>query len=442
VPSECTRERKRDIFVEARNPDPILHPFERAREMTRALNATKLERLFAKPFVGALSGHIEGVYCLGRATDSLTRVISGSADGDVRVWDVRHPHKASLWKNPASHAAFVRGVCFVPGSEGNRFLSCGDDQRVKLWDIANQGEEKTCWQGRDSFTGIDHHWGHGLFATSSAGATVDIWNFERAEPVQSWKWTGSADTLSTVRFNAVEQHILATAATDRSVILYDLRMQGPLTKVVLQMRTNSIAWNPMEAYYFASANEDHRAYIFDMRRLDKAVNVLKDHVGAVMDVDFAPTGQEIVTAGYDRTLRIYKTHSGHSRDVYHTNRMQRLFSCKFSMDSQYILSGSDDGNVRIWKAQASLKSGILSEREKAARNYADQLKERYADIPEIKRISSHRHVPKLIKNMSRGERIERDAVARKDSNRRKNAKPGSLPDPKTLREEAALAIRK
>ena len=187
----------------------------------------------------------------------------------------------------------------------------------------------------------------GLFATSSAGACVDIWNYERADPVQSWKWTGSADSLTTVRFNAVEQHVLATAATDRSVILYDLRMQGPLTKVVLQMRTNALAWNPMEAYYFASANEDHRAYIFDMRRLDKAVNVLKDHVGAVMDVDFAPTGQELVTAGYDRTLRIYNTHSGHSRDVYHTSRMQRLFACKFSMDSQYILSGSDDGNVRI-----------------------------------------------------------------------------------------------
>lgn len=127
--------------------------------MTRALNATKLERLFAKPFVASMAGHVEGVYCLGRATDSLTRVISGSADGDVRVWDLKNPRKGAMWSNSSAHSAFIRGVCFVPGSKGNRFLSCGDDQTVKLWDmnaIANSNSI-SCLQGKDNFTGVDHH---------------------------------------------------------------------------------------------------------------------------------------------------------------------------------------------------------------------------------------------------------------------------------------------
>jgi DDB1- and CUL4-associated factor 13 len=47
---------------EPRNLDPALHPFERAREYTRALNAVKLERLFAAPFIGELGrGHVDGV---------------------------------------------------------------------------------------------------------------------------------------------------------------------------------------------------------------------------------------------------------------------------------------------------------------------------------------------------------------------------------------------
>ena len=82
-PEDYTRERSGDIFKVQKNLDPVLHPFERAREYTRALNAVKMDRMFAKPFVGALSGHIDGVYALARDSSSLTRVLSGSADGGM-----------------------------------------------------------------------------------------------------------------------------------------------------------------------------------------------------------------------------------------------------------------------------------------------------------------------------------------------------------------------
>jgi WD repeat and SOF domain-containing protein 1 len=63
--------------------------------------------------------------------------------------------------------------------------------------------------------------------------------------------------------------------------------------------------------------------MFDMRKMDRALNVLKDHVAAVMDVDFSPTGEELVTASYDRTIRLWNRATGYSRDIYHTSRMQR-----------------------------------------------------------------------------------------------------------------------
>jgi WD repeat and SOF domain-containing protein 1 len=58
-----------------------VNPFEQAREYTRALNAAKLERMFAKPFVGALSGHADGVYCMAKHPTRLDIIISGSGDG-------------------------------------------------------------------------------------------------------------------------------------------------------------------------------------------------------------------------------------------------------------------------------------------------------------------------------------------------------------------------
>lgn len=52
----------------------------------RALNSVKLERLFAKPFLAALSGHIDGVYCLTKHPNLLNSIISGSGDGGKSLY--------------------------------------------------------------------------------------------------------------------------------------------------------------------------------------------------------------------------------------------------------------------------------------------------------------------------------------------------------------------
>lgn len=116
----------------------------------------------------------------------------------------------------------------------------------------------------------------------------------------------------------------------------------------------------MEAFNFTVANEDHNCYTFDMRNLGRPSNILKDHVSAVLDVEYSPTGQEILTGSYDKTVRIFDARQGHSRDVYHTKRMARIFCVKWSWDNKFVLSGSDDGNVRIWRAKSSEKTTAVS----------------------------------------------------------------------------------
>lgn len=101
-------------------------------------------------------------------------------------------------------------------------------------------------------------------------------------------------------------------------------------------------------------------YTFDTRHLKHPTNVHMDHVSAVTDVDYSPTGKEFVSGSYDRTIRIFECDKGHSRDVYHTKRMQRLTSVKWTLDNKYILSGSDEMNIRVWKARASEKLGPVS----------------------------------------------------------------------------------
>ncbi|KAL4842340.1 hypothetical protein H8958_006926 [Nasalis larvatus] len=244
-----------------------------------------------------------------------------------------------------------------------------------------------------------------------------------------------------------------------------------LGKVILDMRTNTICWNPMEAFIFTAANEDYKneniclqclycneyqvadthvvisyhysvrrkknygylfsihisLYTFDMRALDTPVMVHMDHVSAVLDVDYSPTGKEFVSASFDKSIRIFPVDKSRSREVYHTKRMQHVICVKWTSDSKYIMCGSDEMNIRLWKANASEKLGVLTSREKAAKDYNQKLKEKFQHYPHIKRIARHRHLPKSIYSQIQEQRIMKEARRRKEVNRIKHSKPGSVP---------------
>lgn len=50
-----------------------------------------------------------------------------------------------------------------------------------------------------------------------------------------------------------------------------------------------------------------------MRYLESPVMVHMDHVSAVLDVDYSPTGKEFVSASFDKSIRIFPVDKGHSR---------------------------------------------------------------------------------------------------------------------------------
>lgn len=54
-------------------------------------------------------------------------------------------------------------------------------------------------------------------------------------------------------------------------------------------------------------------YTYDMRYLERPIMVHMDHVSAVLDVDYSPTGKEFVSASFDKTIRIFPKDAGRSR---------------------------------------------------------------------------------------------------------------------------------
>jgi len=413
-----------DIARHFRNADPDLHPFERAREYQRALKAVKMEKMFAKPFVKALSGHTDSVKCMAIARKEAAPLISGSCDGELRIWDMNNLKFGMAMPN--AHTGFVRGLTVSP--DGRRVLSCGDDKTAKMWELSARrcqitAEPSNTYQMAYIPGAIDHHWKKPMFVT--CGDTLDVWDYNRSQPLSSFEW--GCERIITTRFNPAEPALVASTAVDRSIGLYDLRGNSAIRKVILKMRSNGICWNPMRPMNFTVANEDCSLYSFDLRNLNAATYRHTDHVMAVLDVDYAPNGDEFVSASYDNTVRLWNMDSLRSKEVYHGQRMQRVFACRFTPDGRFVLSGSEDTNVRVWKAVAHNKLGVTTQREKRAEAYREALKKKFSKMPEISRIKRHKHVPKMIKTLTDKRRVMRQARGRKDANIRKHSKPGSNP---------------
>lgn len=83
------RETKHDIHKVHRSLDPINHPHSRAREYQRAVVASKIQKIFAKPFLFSLDAHSDGISCFGKAYEKLEHIVSGGYDGEIVLWDLQ-----------------------------------------------------------------------------------------------------------------------------------------------------------------------------------------------------------------------------------------------------------------------------------------------------------------------------------------------------------------
>ncbi|KAJ7198773.1 WD40 repeat-like protein [Mycena pura] len=430
-PATHLPQRPGDPTPVSRNLNPLMHPFARVRERTRALNAAKMDRMFSKPFIASLEGHVDAVEVMAKQPGSLTTVASGSWDGGLIVHHLAR--RSQLLHVPHAHKGKVSGVCF---SREGRLFSCGVDRNVKLWDLESSDTQPvTVFSGKSAFNSIDHHNSDPLFATASN--LVQIWDETKSLPVSNLTFPTSTETITSVRFNFAETSVLASVGSDRTFTLYDIRTGKAERRVVMQMSSNALSWSPTFPTTVLLASEDHNLYTFDIRHLATPSQIYKGHVAAVMACDWAPTGLEFVSGGWDRTVRIWKEGQGHSPEVYHTKRMQRVSSALFTADARFVLSGSDDGNVRVWKAKASERLGVIGGRERAAIEYRESLKMRWKIDPEVGRVVRSRHLPQPVYQASKLKRTMLEAQRVKEDRRRKHTRVG-LEKPKAERKKLVI----
>jgi WD repeat and SOF domain-containing protein 1 len=303
------------------------------------LQKTRVRAYFLNPFIKSLRFHQDSILKILPHPKAKNVVFSGSADGEICSWLL---NREKCLFNMKAHKKCVRGLSI--NYTGQFLLSCSDDNTLKLWKVLeNRENPERTYESEGGFNSVNFNPMTSHFLTT--GKSVIIWDFGRFIPIQ--KIFQKEVTISCAKFNPLEFNVILSSSSNRSITLHDLRLHSPVKNFSLEMRTNDIIWSKINPWEFTVANEDSNLYTFDIRKINQTKKIFKGHVMPVQSLDQDGSSDLLVSGSLDRTIRIYKSNS--DSEVFSSSRMSRVLCVSFSSDFNVILSGSEDGNLRLWK---------------------------------------------------------------------------------------------
>jgi len=311
---------------------------------TKKTSKKKNERVvqkFSNPFLKSLRFHQDSILNISLHPKIKNMVFTGSSDGEICSWSL---NKEKCLFNLKAHNKAVRGLSI--DFSGRFLLSCSENNNMKLWRILeNKKDPIKSYQSEIDIQMVKFNPVSHFFLTT--GRSIVLWDLETFTPVQ--KIYSEDISVSCAKFNPLEHNIILSSASDRSIMVHDLRLHLPIKKIFMDMRSNDIIWSPKNPWEFTVANEDSNLYSFDLRSISNIKKTYKGHVMPIQSLDQEKKDGMIVSGSLDRTIRIHQPKSDFDSVVFSSSRMSRVLCVSFSLDNNFILSGSEEGNLRIWK---------------------------------------------------------------------------------------------
>ncbi|MGO9925219.1 MAG: WD40 repeat domain-containing protein, partial [Mycobacterium sp.] len=276
-------------------------------------------------------------------------LITGSADGTVRWWQVDSGHSVRLPLTTAGDS--VETVAFGPG--GSSILS-SRTSGIQIWSnparaIPLGGHTDTVWSVAFSPDGR-------RIVSGSKDKTLRLWNADSGQPVGA-PLTGHTGAVNSVAFSP-DGHRIVSGSDDKTLRLWNADTGQPVG-APLTGHTGavaSVAFSP-DGHRIVSGSRDNTLRLWNADTGQPIEPPLTGHTDAVRSVAFSPDGQRIVSGSYDGTVRIWDTGRRQQLVKNLTGHAGRVYAVVFSPDGRYVASGGEDGTIRIWDSQTAHELG-------------------------------------------------------------------------------------
>ncbi|XP_076063729.1 uncharacterized protein LOC143038430 [Oratosquilla oratoria] len=261
-------------------------------------------------------------------------------------------------KDLYAHYGCVNAIEF--SKEGELLVSGGDDRRVLLWKVeeAISGQKQPRAMKGEHMSNIfclsfDPH-NEKIFSAGNDDQVI-VHDLKTGEILDLFPHEAAVYGVSV---SPASESIFTSAGEDGQVLLYDIRAPpstDPMCLARYHDAFHAVQFHPIEPMYVVTANSREGVALWDIRK--PRVPVLrygeKHCAQSSMCARFNRTGSQIIALRRRLPPVLYDTH--HSKavcqfDADHYYNSCTMKSCCFAGDSdQFVLSGSDDFNLYMWK---------------------------------------------------------------------------------------------
>ncbi|MGL5058994.1 MAG: AAA-like domain-containing protein [Microcoleus sp.] len=273
-------------------------------------------------------------------------IATASDDKTAKLWDLQGNCLVTF----TGHNHLVRSVCFSP--RGDAIATASDDKTAKLWDL--QGNCFVTFTGHNyRVRSVSFSPNGDAIVTASSDRTAKLWDLQGNCLVT---FTGHNKLITSVSFSP-NGDAIATASDDKTAKLWDLQGNCLVTFTGHNKSVNTVSFSPT-GDAIATTSLDKTAKLWDLQ--GNCLVTFTGHKHSVNSVIFSPTGDTIATASTDGTAKLWDLQGNLLADYsgYKGNLLKGeadfveltspIYSVCFSRDGKFLITGSEDGNVRFW----------------------------------------------------------------------------------------------